>query len=237
MAAQSLESSNDPIRDVITRLQSPMPDLSTLLSLLCSILDELKLLPSHYKKYASGIVPHDALKICRHIPPLQRALLEHIIPTWEPTLADEGKITLLDQFFCPEPNNEASGSNTSAEIALLAYSNLLSLPLTGFSMRMLKSLCDPHHYPVDRLYNYVLSSSNSDSLEKKLIVWEDCVRNIVAVPAKVANMAGKGTAIPSALEQGIYFNNVCQRCEIIIFDLSHNPISRGKLPFEMLGSC
>jgi telomere length regulation protein len=62
-----------------------------------------------------------------------------------------------------------------------------------------------------------------DSLQKQSVTWEDCLRNVVAVAAKVANAAGRDTLIPPELEQGAYFNNVSLRCEYLIFTLSAAP--------------
>jgi len=215
MATEFVESSLSQVRDVITRLQSPIPDLPTLLLLLCSPLRSLNLLPLPFRKYNTDPLPGGIINITRHIPPFQRALLEHVIPTWESTLAEEKKTLLLTQYFCPEPS---FASLAAGDIALLAYSNILSLPLTEYSVSLLVQLSA--EYPVDKLYAAIFSSHNTDSVQKQLVTWEDCLRNVAAVPAKVANTAGRSTPIPLELEQGKYFDNVSLRCEYLIFTLS-----------------
>ena len=209
------ESSFRRIRDVIIRLQSPIPDLSTLLSLICGPLGSLNLLPQPFRENNTDPLPEGSLNFTKHIPPLQRALLEHIIPTWEYTLVEENKALLLTQYFCPELSFV---SPASVDIALLAYSSILSLPLTEYSINLLARLSTK--YPIDTLHAAIFSTRNPDSMQKRSIIWEDCLRDVVAVPAKVANAVGGTTQIPPELEQGKYFDNVSLRCEFLIFTLS-----------------
>lgn len=218
MSHEFVENSLSQVRDIITRLQSPIPDLPTLLPLLCGPLSSLNLLPPIFKKYNNDPLPGGALNFARHIPPLQRALLEHVIPTWESTLVEEKRTLILTQYFCPELSFT---SPAAGDIALLAYSSILSLPLTKYSVNLLARLST--EYPIDKLHAVVFSSRNMDSLQKQSVTWEDCLRNVVAVAAKVANAAGRDTLIPPELEQGAYFNNVSLRCEYLIFTLSAAP--------------
>jgi len=58
---------------------------------------------------------------------------------------------------------------------------------------------------------------------KKDLSWEDCVRDIVSVPAKVANAvgaAGEDEDVPSALEDSVYLNGVCRRIEVFVERMS-----------------
>jgi telomere length regulation protein len=215
MTAESIEGSFTQIRNIITRLQSPVPDLSTLLSLLCGPLSSLQLLPPPFTKYNTDPLPEGTVNLARHIPPLQRELLEHVVPTWETALVEEQKVMLLKQYFCPEP---FLASPTAGVIALLAYSSLLSLPLTEYSIRLLAHLST--EYSVDKLHDTIYSSRSTESPQKQSIIWEDCLRNIAAVPGKVANAAGGKMRIPPELEQEKYFHNVSIRCEFLIFTLS-----------------
>lgn len=105
---------------------------------------------------------------------------------------------------------------------MLAYSTLMSSSsdgLTDYAMRILQRLVV--EYPVDRLYAAVNSSSQKDKLVRG-VLWEDCVKNICMVPGKVANaFAARGTGdVPPVLENGMYFNNLSIRCEVLISSLS-----------------
>jgi telomere length regulation protein len=232
MSHEVVKSSLSQVRDIMTRLQSPIPDLPTLLSLLCGPLSSLNLLPPTFRKYNNDPSTAGTLNFARHIPLLQRALLEHVIPTWESTLVEEKKTLLLTQYFCPQPSftSPAAGS-----IALLAYSSILSLPLTKYSISLLARLST--EYSIDKLHAVVFSSWNMDSLQKQSVTWEDCLRNVAAVPAKVANAAGRDTPIPSELERGEYFNNVSLRCEYLIFTLSTAPTQGAPISSRDLLLC
>jgi telomere length regulation protein len=76
-----------------------------------------------------------------------------------------------------------------------------------------------------------------DSLQKQSVTWEDSLRNVAAVPAKVANAAGRDTPIPPELEQGEYFNNVSLRCEYLIFTLSTAPTQGAAISSRDLLVC
>jgi hypothetical protein len=60
-------------------------------------------------------------------------------------------------------------------------------------------------------------------------LWEDCVKDVVSVPAKVANATGGRSDIPSGLESGTYINGVCRRVEVLIERFSKRP-GQGGLP-------
>lgn len=204
------------IRQVIARLRSPISELSTLLSLLCGTLDSLGLLPPQYREYSDNLIPKDTLDLTKHILPLQMALLEYVFPTWESIFVDERKLVLLTQFFCPDSFSFASA--TAGHIAVLAYSSILSLPLKGYSINLLAQLSTA--YPVDRLHAAVFSSQALNDSQKQSVIWEDCLRNVIAAPAKVANATGANARIPRELEHRVYFDNVSVRSEFLIFTLS-----------------
>jgi telomere length regulation protein len=213
----------DPVKQVISRLQSPVPDISTLLPLLASPLDSLGLLPPKFRRYNLDSLPRNAVVSHRHVPLLQRVLLQHVAETWREDLTDEGAIVLLEQYFCPD--SFLFASRAAGEVTLLAYSTILSLPLTAFSIHLLVRLTK--EYPIDRLYAAVFPTDAPATPAKKCYSWEDCVRNVVAVPAKVANsLGGKGVEIPPLLEHATYFNNLSLRCESLVFSLSDRP-SKG----------
>ncbi|KAJ7489899.1 telomere length regulation protein-domain-containing protein, partial [Mycena galericulata] len=201
------------VEEVISRLQTVLPDVSTVLGLLCGPLDCIGLLPPQFRRYNTEPLTLGAVNISRHIPALQREILQHIGPTWESALTEKDAAPLLEQYFCPDAFSFASPA--AGDVTLLAYSTILSLPLTEYSIRLLVRLSE--RYPIDRLHSAIFAHREQNA--KQTLGWEDCVRNIAAVPTKVAN-ALEGKNVPSQLEHGSYFRAVCKRCECIIPSLS-----------------
>lgn len=213
------------VRDVLTRLRSPIPDLPTLLALLCGPLDAIGTLPPKYLRYNTTPVPSHAFSVPRHIPPIQRAILEHIEPTWSGTLSENDCSPLIDQYLCPDLF--ASATSSAGDVTLSAYSTILSTPFTAYSVHILARLSNA--YPLDRLHSAVFGSNSV--LGKRMIAWEDCMRNICSVPAKVANAAAasKGALeLLEVLEQATYFNNLSLRAEALVYNLgSRSRTSQG----------
>lgn len=206
------------VEEVISRLQTAVSDLPTVLSLLCGPLDSIGLLPPQFRRYNVEPLPAGAVNISRHVPALQRAILQHIGPTWESALTEKDAASLLEQYFCPDTFSFAFAA--AGDVTVLAYSTILSLPLTDYSIRLLVMLSE--RYPIDRLHAAVFSHSAQNA--KRTLGWEDCVRNFAAVPARVANSL-QGKRIPPQLEHGLYFSAACKRCECII--ASFSALSRG----------
>ena|ERR1700722_8720513 len=209
---------DEALREVIRQLQSPIPELTTLLSLLAAPLDKLHILPPCYRKYNLNPLPDGIISIPKHFPQIHRALLVHVIPTWGSTLAAENAVPLLEQYFCPDIFSFSSPA--AGEIALLAYSSILSVRLTQESIQLLARLSK--EYPIDRLHFVIFSQTSIPSI-KAFATWEDCVRSLVAVPAKVANALEGKFSIPVHLEHATYFNNMSVRCEVLTHSLSLKP--------------
>ncbi|KAJ7063112.1 telomere length regulation protein-domain-containing protein [Mycena amicta] len=202
--------------EIIAQLQTQISDPDTLLRLLAPPLACISLLPPQFVRYNVHPLPHTAVNISRHIPSFQREILRHIGPTWEPALAEKGLAALLDQYLCPDIFSFASP--TAGEVTLLAYSTIMSLPFTEYSLRALVRLSE--RYPIDRLYVAVFARDGQDA--KRMRRWEDCVRNIAAIPSRVSN-ALRGDGVPPSLEHGPYFSNICKRTECAIAALSASP--------------
>ncbi|KAK7693186.1 hypothetical protein QCA50_002752 [Cerrena zonata] len=203
------------IWETINRLRNTIEELPELLSLLTAPLETFKLLPPQYSHYNTEPLPAGSVKVPKHIPPLQRALLEHIIPTWEAPLKEKRLYGLVEQYFCPDAF--AFTSSVAGELAIHAYSTILSLPLVEYSTYFLVRLSKA--YPIDVAWTVIFGGSSGASGRWEL-TWEDLVRDISAIPAKVANALGPKSAIPLELEQGTYFNHVSRRCEILVKNLS-----------------
>ncbi|KAI0318340.1 telomere length regulation protein-domain-containing protein [Amylostereum chailletii] len=214
MATEFADTTVSQVRNVISRLQSPVPDLSTLLGLLAGPLDALSLLPPIYRKYNTDPLLHASINIPRHLPALQRALLEHVAPTWGSTLVNENLMPLVQQYFVPDAFSYAHP--VAGQVSLYAYSVILSLPLRDYSVNLLARLTTA--YPIDRLHTAIFGNKNS-TVGQTTIAWEDAVRYVISVPVKVAN-ALAGHAVPAELEQGAYFRNLCMRCEVLLASLA-----------------
>ncbi|KAG6872815.1 hypothetical protein C0995_006414 [Termitomyces sp. Mi166 len=212
------------VRDVIDKLQRPVPDLSTLLSLLCGPLGSLGLLPPRYSRYNTSPLPNRSVNIQKHIPALQRALLEHIAPTWELLLAEEDASALMDQYFCPD--NFSFACSASGDVAVMAYSTITSQRLTKYTIGLLGRLA--YEYPVDRLHSSIFTANQSDGAVR-MLAWEDCVRSIMSIPGKVANAIAGAGEVPTQLEHGTYYDNVSMRTESLVFLLSSKS-SRDAVP-------
>jgi telomere length regulation protein len=222
MAADRLDSSSK-IQDHINRLRSPVPDLTTLLGLLSAPLDCLSLLPPRFHRYNTSPLPHDAFQISRHVPLLQRALLEHIVPTWRSSLEEENMLTIVDQYFVPDVF--LSATSAAGQVSMHAYSTILSLPLGDYSLSILCRLAS--FYPIDRMHTSVFEDKAAAPVRQATRLWEDTVRNVLSAPAKVANaLHGKG--IPPALEQGPYFRALAVRIEALLAALAERRAAGGE---------
>ncbi|KAG5639626.1 hypothetical protein H0H81_010828 [Sphagnurus paluster] len=211
-----MDSAHDEVRDVIDRLQRPVTDLSTLLALLSSPLDCLGLIPPQFRRFNVNPLPYGSVNVRKHIPSLQRALLEHVAPTWDTLLTEEGATRLLEQYFCPDSFFFASAE--AGEVALLAYSTIISQPLTTYGIHLLARLSA--EYPVDRLHTAIFCRK-FEYPSSRMLAWEDCVRSVIAIPGKVSNAIAGKIDVPHLLEHGEYYNNLCARTEILIYSSSH----------------
>lgn len=214
MSDEYLASTYSLVREVIGRLQSPIKDQETLLVLLAAPLAAWKVLPPRFVQYNKNPLPSQGISVPRHAPPLQRALLELILPTWGHILDENDFYILVQQYFSPDL---FSFSRPAAkQLAVHAYSTILSLPFTDHSVRLLTHLCKS--YPIDVLWSAVVSDRNASA--RSSVTWEDCVRDVASVPGKVANAMGPRGAVPPDLEYGAYFNNLSRRCRLLCESLT-----------------
>ncbi|EKM82953.1 hypothetical protein AGABI1DRAFT_69024 [Agaricus bisporus var. burnettii JB137-S8] len=221
---------HDEAKDTITQLQHPIRDLQTLLSLLTAPLDALGILPPQFHKYNTHPLPSNSITIRKHVSLIQRALLEHVLPTWDVVLQDNkpDALHLITQYFCPDPF--VSSLSVSGELALKAYETILTSQIGSHAINLLEHLA--HQYPVDSLWTVIFSQSQDSAV--KNVLWEDCVRDVVSVPAKVANaMAERSSEIPLNLENGTYINGVCRRVEVLVQRFSRRPSQGGSVSYLM----
>jgi len=208
---------------LLSAIQTPTPitDLTTLLTLLSAPLDALALLPPRYRHLLSEnntSLPDFNRNLIKYIPQIQHALLTNILPTWDTLLQENQASLLVEQYFCPDVIYNIRP--VAAEFALCGYATLVSSALLpGQALILLERLV--REYPLDRLFFSVFRDHVGEVEKvKKGVQWEDCVRNLCMIPAKVANaFAGKA---PTVLENAVYFNGLSVRTEELIFSLSSN---------------
>lgn len=204
------------LQDVLSQLQTQITEFQTLLPLLCLPLARVNLLPPQFRRFNSLPSGDVTVDVARVFPLIQRALLESILPTWE-VILEEGCSALTLQYFCPDAFSNSS--SPAGDVALCAYSTILSLPLHQRCVDLLLKLAK--EYPIDRLFHAV---STIRDPERRSVSWDDCLRNIFAVPTKIAN-ALKGQGIPTDLGLPDYYNNLCIRTELLIHALSKHVVA------------
>lgn len=188
------EETSDALRETVASLRTPITQLPNLLSLLCAPLNALGLLPRELRVYNTNPLPKiRQSEIERWIPTFQAVILQHVLPAWEVPLEQEGLSLVFDQYFCPVP----AESPTAKDIAVYAYSSLLSPPIPPYAMRMLVQLA--LNYPIETLVEHIFTKD--DRAGKATLQWESCVKTIVSVPAKIVNATGPlDKSIPPELE-------------------------------------
>lgn len=193
----SNDDSADTLRGLIKDLSTPVSEQDKLASLLSAPLATLLLLPSGLELYNSSPITRITLEPSRWIPQIQYAILRYVIPAWEIPLAQANLSPLVDQYFCPIPSDLPQ----SGELALNAYSILLTPPIGSFAIRLLARLANM--YSIDRLYMHIFRAHGfaKRSESQKVTDWEGVVRDVVAVPGKIANvLAGDLQRTPRELE-------------------------------------
>jgi telomere length regulation protein len=209
-------------REIVDQLRNPIQDLPVLLSLLCAPLGALGLLPPDLRHHNTVPLPTGACSITKHIPSLQQVIIEHVVPVWEHELSEKRLLRLIDLYFCPGLNHVLS---SSGEIALHAYTSLLSTPMTRSVYRLLVLLTDT--YPIDSLHAIIFFGFQMDAIRRQS-AWEDTVRNLAALPAKVANAAiTSDFEVSPRLQQGAFFENVSSGFEVIVSSLSTQSYQSG----------
>ncbi|KAL1693406.1 telomere length regulation protein-domain-containing protein [Schizophyllum commune] len=213
-------STESPVSAIINQLRNPISDAETLLALLAAPLDSISLLAPPLRKYNTNPLPSGNFSIARHVPQIQTALIQHIVPTWDTVLEEKQAMPLVTQYFCPDSFYYSTPA--AGEIVIHALSTIVSLPLTDFSIRMLARIAV--EYPIDRIHAAIFQSKSYTS--KESLAWEDYIRDLCTVPGKVANFLAGARAPPPALDYEPYFSHVCTRFECLVSALP----PRGALP-------
>lgn len=208
---------DSPVREILNQLKAPISDAETLLALLAAPLDSIGLLPPPLRQHNTNPLASGTFSIPRHGPSVQSALIQHVVPTWDTTVEEKQAMPLVTQYFCPDAFSY--GTTAAAEIVHNALSTILSLPLTDFSIKMLARIAI--EYPLDRMHTAIFANKSFTSKEQ--CAWEDYIRDLCAVPGKVAN---RTRMPPPALEYEPYISHLCTRYECLVSALP----PRGALP-------
>ncbi|KIK95305.1 hypothetical protein PAXRUDRAFT_140993 [Paxillus rubicundulus Ve08.2h10] len=207
------------LQDVVCQLQSDITEFQTLLPLLSLPLAKVGLLPPHFSSFNSLSNEDVTVDIPKVFPQIQRILFESILPTWETTLEEEGCYALALQYFCPDASSSSAG-----KVALCAYSTILSSLIRQRSVDILLRLAK--EYPLDRLFWVVCSIRDP---AHRYVCWDDCLRDVFAVPSKIANaLQGRGVPVDVGLPN--YYNNLSARTERLIYALSKQSVPGQSLP-------
>lgn len=210
----------DDVKQILDSLQSPISDLETLLTLLARPLESIGLLPTRFRRYVSEKLPKGSFNLPKHLPAIQRTLLQSILPSWDSVLREEDVLGIVDQFLFPTPPTLPHATRTALE----SYTTILSTQFNTFSVRYLSQLTRSYH--VQLLFDCVFDSYPPNIAA---IRWEDCVRALISVPTKVANFCGHEHSVPRNLRYDVYISDLCSATEGIVRRLSAlGPHPQGK---------
>ena len=181
-------------RECLSQLQGPINDLQTVTNLLASSLAAYSILLPRYKQFVETLIPLSRnQKAVRLIPQFQLAILEQVLPNWEQTLEENDLMPLVQQWFCPVN----SSSEYAADVARHGLSSILSVHLRQSTVAILERLLS--HYPLSSMYCHYFPVSGG--LPIVAIDWDEYLKDIFSLPAKVANAGGlDGIQIPEQLE-------------------------------------
>jgi telomere length regulation protein len=182
------------LRECLSQLQAPVHDLQTLTNLLASSLAAYTILPPHHQQFVETSTSSSrSQKVVRLIPQFQSAVLEQVLPNWEQTLEENDLIPLVQQWFCPVN----SSSEYAADVARYALSSILGVPLQQSTIAILERLL--YHYPLSSIYCHFFPASGV--LSTVAIDWDQYLKDIFSLPAKVANASGVGgIKVPEQLQ-------------------------------------
>jgi telomere length regulation protein len=173
------------LRECLSQLQGPIPELQTLTNLLASSLAAYGILLPRYQQLVETSIPlsrnHKAVRL---IPQFQLAILEQVLPNWEQALEENDLVPLVQQWFCPV----SSSSEYATDVARHALSSILGVPLRQSTVAILERLL--YHYPLSSIYCHFFPVTGALSIVA--IDWDEYLKDIFSLPAKVANASGLG---------------------------------------------
>ncbi|KAG8933784.1 telomere binding protein [Tulasnella sp. 418] len=203
---------NLELRENLNALRGEIGELSTLTTLLASTLAFFKLLPPDYQKYNTRPISGDlSSAILRLIPSFQAAVVEHVLPTWDPALEEARLAVLTESFFCPK-----TSGGIEALVIAHAYNSLLLPPIGDPNTKILLKLVA--RYPASLQFTTLFTRESVPPISQKEGLWDIFLQGYFSVPSKVMNILGRET--PEALSNNAYLSGVAEDAEKLIYDLS-----------------
>ncbi|KAJ9092098.1 hypothetical protein QFC21_006963 [Naganishia friedmannii] len=188
-------------REIKAALKEPITQLSDLEHYLSTITD---LVHPHGSSYSSGTGPENSKSsgsFEKNVAAIQALLLENVLPTWSAVIEQEESVKrLLQECFSPLRTTSDGGTNTNEQKLLAtvysSYQNLslaLHNPATSpqlypLLISLTATLVD--RYSIRDLWRYARPSTSSSG-DSGDYVWEQSVKLVIALPARVMNAYGR----------------------------------------------
>lgn len=188
-------SNHDILRQNLVQLRAPVNDQDTLLQLLSTSLEALDIRRDFGE--SSHNEPKDLRTVLHYIPEYQTSLLENVVPHWEDSLRESGKLSLVTEYFIPR-KQDTSDTTAWMESIISAYFTLTSHITLQISVDILAELTR-EVTPLDVFQYLMEKTSSADAIQR----WSDYLKSMLTVPGKVSNAAAIGKlTIPEELETG-----------------------------------
>lgn len=193
------------LRELRDALRQPIDTVDDFTFLLSSTLQQLNLHPTSTASASSTFILR-ALE--KQLPSVQQDLLSTAVPTFLHALDSKTK-GLLDCFFCPFANEQQAHPAAARAVALCSYTTLPALlcaktgvtPMPdasrGYVLEVLGGLAEG--YGVRELHAGVWEDGeghgeSSKAGDMRRMRWEEAVKAVTSLPAKVANAVGSWKA-------------------------------------------
>nr|ODN92509.1 telomere length regulation protein [Cryptococcus depauperatus CBS 7841] len=215
-------------------LRIPQPSIQDLGREVSSTLDILGIGDSLVKS-PDGVVAQVGA-IARYLPAVQQLLIQDTLPPVISVLDHATRELVLGLFV---PSKVAQGIGIRRHVALVSCLTLpsyLNAPREGQptlprNMRLfLVSVLDrlTRFYGLDDVYHAVFSTKMETKEGMQRLQWEEVLKALVGIPAKVGNAVGRWKAeeaddvsVPAALLPKDYFDGLVKRLEGLMYELSH----------------
>lgn len=203
--------SSDPstaLRDLRDTLRQPLSSTEALTSALSLVLSPLDLHPTSVPPSSASAAAVAAIQ--RYLPTIQLSLLTDHLPTFLHALGEDD-LLVVERFFCPPKSATLGALRVGRTIAGVSYTTLPSLlssksaggagstALPAQSRDHLLSSLDKlaATYGIDDLYWSIWASGGESQAESskdgglRALRWEEAVKAVTSLPARVANAAGR----------------------------------------------
>lgn len=201
----------DALRELRDTLRIDIPDVDSFAFALSSALHTIDLHPTSApggSSRSSGGTSEAIRAVEKYLLAIQVLLLTRSVPTFLHALSSAQK-DLLDRFFVPPKEASSTSLSLGRSIALVSYQTLPALlnasaisPLPVQSRQYILDVLDrlARTYSIDDLYWCVWSNASGTGIEDekernlRKLKWEEAVKSLMSVPAKVANAVGQWKA-------------------------------------------